>query len=391
MAGYYIPQTYTTPTVTPTKSPKSVAPKSSVEVQEEAKKQSDEYVARLTEKERGEFVPTGKSPKDRENASKNPAVPPAVTTPVRGTGSPSQTTPATANQVAPTVTPPVQKKGSPAMPLRPEGAELDRQLANAPKAKVISLPARATGKELEKQVSNAPKATVVADEDLLSNEDMSGKGYTLIGGKGGVKKWRKGAGMDAANKYARRQTDQNIVNSPIFQSRARQSADGERAYVMAGGSLEEAHRNNKAQTNFHNVQTGGYQTQKQKKHDEAYRKIEESDKKAAQAKADGDDFYNGSWDHDERQIVVDRMKEVYEEKKAKEKAYVQSVRDGTAPSGPFKATPIRRTPIVTDFNDQETLNTARAEGDIARGNYSTAKKIPDDKTKSIVSPPTRRK
>lgn len=56
--------------------------------------------------------------------------------------------------------------------------------------------------------------------DVLSNEDMSAKGYTLIGSKGGQKKWRKGAEMDSMNKGAAEQTARNVVASPVFRGRA---------------------------------------------------------------------------------------------------------------------------------------------------------------------------
>ncbi len=46
--------------------------------------------------------------------------------------------------------------------------------------------------------------------DVLSNEDMSGQGYTLVGNKGGVKKWRRGAEMDAANANAASMTQARL-------------------------------------------------------------------------------------------------------------------------------------------------------------------------------------
>jgi hypothetical protein len=55
--------------------------------------------------------------------------------------------------------------------------------------------------------------------DVLSNEDMSGQGYTLIGSKGGVKKWRRGADMNAASTRAAASTTANVVKSPVFNSR----------------------------------------------------------------------------------------------------------------------------------------------------------------------------
>lgn len=63
----------------------------------------------------------------------------------------------------------------------------------------------------------APKASpVLPDSDLLSNDDMSGKGYTLIGSKSGVKKWRKG-NIDSG---AKAQQNAMIVKSPMFRGRA---------------------------------------------------------------------------------------------------------------------------------------------------------------------------
>jgi hypothetical protein len=186
------------------------------EVQEEAKKQSDRYVARVAERERGEFVPTGKSPKDRENASKKPAVPPAVTTPVRGTGSPSQTTPATANQVAPTVTPPVQKKdaaGEVKM-LPADSVKGTEQKQISPTRNVVVATAAAKGLP----AANTPN-TSSNEGYTMSNEDLSKKGYTLIGGKGGVKKWRKGDGISSASEKASDQTTKNVVTSPMLRDR----------------------------------------------------------------------------------------------------------------------------------------------------------------------------
>ena len=55
--------------------------------------------------------------------------------------------------------------------------------------------------------------------DVLSNEDMSGQGYTLVGNKGGVKKWRRGADMTAANTNAANKTMANVVKSPVFNAR----------------------------------------------------------------------------------------------------------------------------------------------------------------------------
>jgi hypothetical protein len=64
-----------------------------------------------------------------------------------------------------------------------------------------------------------PVPTEAPDGDILSNEDMSAKGYTLIGSKGGQKKWRKGAEMSAMNKSAADQTAANVVKSPVFRGR----------------------------------------------------------------------------------------------------------------------------------------------------------------------------
>jgi hypothetical protein len=62
----------------------------------------------------------------------------------------------------------------------------------------------------------AAQPTVPQNEDRLSNEDLSGQGYTLVGSKSGMKKWRRGAEMNKQNAEAAAMTRSNMVSSPIF-------------------------------------------------------------------------------------------------------------------------------------------------------------------------------
>jgi hypothetical protein len=88
------------------------------------------------------------------------------------------------------------------------------------------LPAARTADEVQRSNLGIPEvgppksAMNKPDGDVYSNEDMSKQGYTLIGSKGGQKKWSKGTAMDAANKTAADQTRANIISSPVFRGRA---------------------------------------------------------------------------------------------------------------------------------------------------------------------------
>jgi hypothetical protein len=55
--------------------------------------------------------------------------------------------------------------------------------------------------------------------DMLTNDDMSSQGYTLIGNKGGVKKWRKNDAMDAAPAAA--MTSANVANRGMIPTSVR--------------------------------------------------------------------------------------------------------------------------------------------------------------------------
>lgn len=71
-----------------------------------------------------------------------------------------------------------------------------------------------------------PAATISSDE-VLTNEDMSAKGYTLIGSRSGQKKWRKGAAMDNANATAEAKTNENLRSSPITRAIAPTRFEGQ--------------------------------------------------------------------------------------------------------------------------------------------------------------------
>lgn len=71
-----------------------------------------------------------------------------------------------------------------------------------------------------------PAATISSDE-VLTNEDMSAKGYTLIGSRSGQKKWRKGAAMDNANATAAAKTNENLRSSPITRAIAPTRFEGQ--------------------------------------------------------------------------------------------------------------------------------------------------------------------
>jgi len=216
MAG--IPQTYTTPTVTPAKSGKATKPTPSPawnpknnlqggefyttdEVLKNAEQVSDLYTDRMSARKKG-FKPSGSSPAKRADFVKKATSTPATV----GSPAPSSATTAKPSSSVPVMGPPAPSSTTTAKP--------------SSSVPVMGPPAPTTvTPPVQKKDSPAIKATVVADEDLLSNEDMSGKGYNLIGGKGGMKKWRKGAGISSANEKASNQTTKNVVTSPMLRDR----------------------------------------------------------------------------------------------------------------------------------------------------------------------------
>lgn len=96
-------------------------------------------------------------------------------------------------------------------------------------------------------VKSRPARPPVKQPDrIVTDEDMSKKGYTLVGYKGATagsnentgKIWRKGPEMTALNQSAARKTDENIVKSKTFQQMAQKDKGYQAGYVGAGGNLE---------------------------------------------------------------------------------------------------------------------------------------------------------
>lgn len=135
-----------------------------------------------------------------------PTVKPPMTTPAGRAKNPA---PAPAPATKPTMT-----MASPP----PDPAPMEQKQSSPSRAALLK------GQVAAGTPISAPRAVPVPPEapdgDVLSNEDMSAKGYTLIGSKGGQKKWRKGAEMDSMNKGAAEQTARNVVASPVFRGRA---------------------------------------------------------------------------------------------------------------------------------------------------------------------------
>jgi hypothetical protein len=83
---------------------------------------------------------------------------------------------------------------------------------------------KANQQDLQNYIINQSKPQVagpkpiVNTSDTLTNDDMSGKGYTLIGNKGGVKKWRKNDAMPGAMSGAMPKTSeaQDLSAMPVI-------------------------------------------------------------------------------------------------------------------------------------------------------------------------------
>ena len=150
----------------------------------------------------------------------NATAKPSMTTPVSRAAAVQP--PTVAPRTKPVITMPSMPPDKPEV--QPQSSPSRGALVSANASK--GLPAARTAESV--RLANAglpemgpPKSAMNApDNEVLTNEDMSGKGYTLIGGKSGVKKWRKGAEMDAANKAAADQTMANIIKSPMYRGRA---------------------------------------------------------------------------------------------------------------------------------------------------------------------------
>jgi len=174
MAG--IPQTYTTPTVTPAKSGKATKPTPSPawnpknnlqggefyttdEVLKNAEQVSDLYTDRMATREKG-FKPSGSSPAKQEaylkKATSNPATVGSPAPSSATTAKPSSSVPVMGTSAPTTVTPPVQKKAvSEEFKMLPTGSVKGTEQKQ-------SSPTR--GSVVANSLSSPPKETVVADE-----------------------------------------------------------------------------------------------------------------------------------------------------------------------------------------------------------------------------------